>query len=99
VSQRRRELGIRVALGARPSELATLVQREGLWLAGIGVGLGLLGARAATSLLAGMLFGVQPGDLATLAAVAVLLIVVTAAAAWLPARRAAHMDPLESLRP
>ncbi|HEX6057835.1 MAG TPA: ABC transporter permease [Gemmatimonadaceae bacterium] len=98
VAQRTREIGIRVALGARPGDVARLVVRAGLLLAVTGVVLGLAGALALTRLLEGLLYGVEPSDPATLAAASLLLLAVAALAALLPARRAAGVDPMQALR-
>jgi putative ABC transport system permease protein len=98
VAQRTRELGIRMALGARPHDVLSLVVREGMLLAGLGIVLGIGGAFAATRLLASLLFGVTPTDPVTLASVAALLGAVALLACWLPARRAARVDPVEALR-
>jgi putative ABC transport system permease protein len=98
VSQRRREIGIRMALGARSSDMVGLVVREGVALAAIGLALGLAGAFALTRFLTSQLFGVAPTDPATFAAVAVLLALVALAATAAPARRAAAVDPMVALR-
>ena len=98
VSQRTREIGIRVALGARCRDVARLVFREGLILAGAGIAIGLGGAFAWTRLLRSLLFEVTPTDPATLLSVACLLLAVAAVATFLPARRAARIDPLIALR-
>jgi len=98
VLQRTREIGIRVALGARPRQVVMPVVREGLLLALAGVGLGVIGSIAATRLLAAFLFGVPPGDPLTYAAVAVLLLAVALLATYIPSRRAAHVDPVTALR-
>jgi hypothetical protein len=98
VSQRTRELGVRIALGADAADIVAMVLREALSLAGIGIAVGAVAAVAATRALRGLLFGVQPGDPATLGATALLLAVVAIAAAYLPARRAATTDPVEALR-
>jgi ABC-type antimicrobial peptide transport system permease subunit len=98
VSQRRREIGIRMALGARASDLVGLVVREGLGLAGVGLALGLAGAFGLTRFLSSQLFGVAPTDPATFAAVATLLAVVALAATIAPAHRAASVDPIVTLR-
>jgi ABC-type antimicrobial peptide transport system permease subunit len=98
VSQRRREIGIRMALGARASDLVGLVVREGLGLAGVGLALGLAGAFGLTRFLSSQLFGVAPTDPATFAAVATLLAIVALAATIAPARRAASVDPIVTLR-
>jgi putative ABC transport system permease protein len=98
VSQRRREIGVRMALGARWTGLVASIVREGLTLAAVGVGLGLAGAFALTRFLSSQLFGVAPTDRATFAAVAVLLTLVALAATLAPARRAALVDPIVALR-
>jgi putative ABC transport system permease protein len=98
VAQRRRELGIRLALGARPSKLAAMVVRNGAALALVGIVSGLAVALAMTRFLSGFLFGVTPNDPATLALVVVTLGGAALVASWLPARRAARTDPVEVLR-
>jgi putative ABC transport system permease protein len=98
VAQRTREIGVRVAVGARMRDVVRLVLGGGLRLALLGIGIGLAGAFAATRLMSGMLYGVAPADPATLAAVAATLLATALFACWLPARRAAHVDPVEALR-
>jgi hypothetical protein len=98
VSQRRREIGIRMALGARTADMVGLIVREGLGLAAVGLALGLAGAFALTRFLTTQLFGVTPTDAATFTVVAALLAVVALAATAAPARRAAAVDPLVALR-
>jgi putative ABC transport system permease protein len=98
VGQRMNELGLRVALGASPGDIMGLVMRQGLWMALIGVGVGLAVSVAATQLLQKMLFGVKPFDPLTYGAVASILIGVALAATYLPARRATRVDPLVALR-
>jgi len=98
VSQRTQEIGIRVALGARCRDVARLVFREGLILAGAGIAIGLGGAFALTRLLRSLLFEVTPTDPATLLSVACLLLAVAAVATFVPALRAARIDPLRALR-
>jgi putative ABC transport system permease protein len=98
VTQRRREIGVRMALGAQPGDVLRQVLGRGMRLALIGIGAGLLGALALTRVLQGMLFEVQPHDPLTFAAVPLLLIAVTALACWFPARRAAKLHPMEALR-
>src|SRR5436190_4599496 len=95
---RRNELGIRLALGAPKANILWLVLGQGLRLAGVGVAIGLLGALALTRFLRGLLFGIDPTDPATLIAISFLLIAVASLACWLPARRAARVDPMEALR-
>ncbi len=97
-SRRTRELGVRVALGARPGDVRRLVVGAGARLAGLGVALGLALAAAVTRALAGSLYGVSPTDPAVLAAVAAALGGAALLASWLPARRAARVAPTEALR-
>jgi putative ABC transport system permease protein len=98
VHVRTREIGVRVALGATRRQVARLVVRDALVMAGLGVLVGLAAAAALTSVLRSLLFGVQPGDPATYLAVAAILLAVALAAAWLPARRATSVDPVVALR-
>jgi putative ABC transport system permease protein len=98
VGQRTGELGLRLALGAPVSQVAELVLKDSLGMAGVGVGIGLVGALALTRTLESLLFGVRPMDPVTLLSVALLLLVLTLAATWVPARRAMRIDPAEALR-
>src|SRR6478609_1695479 len=98
VSQGTRELGIRMALGATQPAILRLVIRQGLVLALCGVGLGLIAAIAFARLVSGLLFGVRSTDPVTFAAIAVLLTAVDMLASYIPARRAARIDPMISLR-
>jgi putative ABC transport system permease protein len=98
VAQRRRELGIRMALGARAADIRSLVVGQAVALGAIGVAIGLAGVLAVTRLLASLLFGVSAIDPPTFAAVCALLLTVVAAAAYLPARRATRVDPMIALR-
>jgi putative ABC transport system permease protein len=98
VSRRTQEIGIRMALGAGPAEVLRAVLGEGLALSAAGIAIGLAAALLLTRLLARLLFGVTPTDLATFAAVAGLLVAVAAIASWLPARRAMRVDPVLALR-
>ena len=98
VSQRRREIGIRLALGAQVTDIRRLFMRRGLVLAGIGVAIGLGGAAGSTRLMRSLLFGISPLDPITFAAVPVVLGAAAVLASYLPARRAAAVDPIETLR-
>jgi putative ABC transport system permease protein len=96
--QRTREIGVRMALGARPRDISRLVLGESLALAAAGAALGLAGAAASGRLLSSLLFGVRPGDPVTLAASAAALALVALGSAFAPARRASRLDPLVALR-
>jgi len=98
VSQRTREVGIRMALGARRGDVQRLVLRQGMKLAGMGMGFGLIGALAAAQLLRGLLFGISPADPVTFLIVPPFMLSVAFVACWLPARRAARVDPIVALR-
>jgi putative ABC transport system permease protein len=98
VAQRQRELGIRVALGADRKRIVGLVLREGLTLACLGVVLGLAGALAASQMVKGMLYNVRAIDPVAFGAVPIMLMLVAAAAVYLPARRAARVEPMRVLK-
>jgi predicted permease len=98
VSQRQREIGIRLALGAQRRDVLHMVLRQGGKMAVLGVAIGMCGALGVTRLMTSLLFGVSPVDPSTFAAVAALLIVVTLAATYLPGRRATRVDPMVALR-
>jgi predicted permease len=98
VARRTGEIGIRMALGAGRGEVLWMVMREALLVAAAGTALGVPAALAATRLVQSSLFGIKPNDPATIAGAAVALLAVAAFAAWIPARRAAHVDPLTALR-
>jgi predicted permease len=98
VSQRTREIGIRLALGAQQGELKRMFVRHGLVLAGVGVAIGLGAAVGLTRLMSSLLFGISPMDPATYIAMPMLLVMAASLASYLPARRAAAVDPVEALK-
>jgi predicted permease len=98
VSQRTREIGIRLALGAEARAVRLMVVRQGLVLAGIGVAIGLIAASGLMQLMRSLLFGISPLDPPTYAAVPVVLALAAVLASYLPARRAAAVDPVEALK-
>jgi putative ABC transport system permease protein len=98
VSQTTHDMGVRLALGARPGNIVGLVVRQGMTLAAIGIVGGLLGALALTRVMTSLLFGVSATDAATFSAVAVMLAGVALAATVIPALRAAGVDPMVALR-
>jgi predicted permease len=98
VSMRTREFGVRIALGAQPRSVAAMVTREGLLLTAGGVLAGLALFVLVARFLRSLLYGVEPSDPLTLAAVTVTLVAIAALASWIPARRAARLDPMQALR-
>jgi macrolide transport system ATP-binding/permease protein len=98
VSQRTREIGVRMALGAQRSSVYQLIMTEAGWLVGAGIAAGLLCSIAAATLIRGLLFGVRTWDAATLAAVSAVLASAAMLASYIPARRAAQIDPMVALR-
>jgi putative ABC transport system permease protein len=98
VAQRRHEMSLRLALGARPAQVVRLIVGEGVRLALVGVGLGIATALVGARILAGLLYHVDPIDAPTFAVTAVLLAAVAGAASYLPARRAGRLDPMRALR-
>ncbi len=98
VSQKTREIGIRLALGAQHSELKRMFVLHGLKLTASGVALGLVAALGLTRLMSAVLFGVSPFDPVTYLIMPLILLAVTLAASYLPARKAAHVDPVEALK-
>jgi len=98
VSQRRGEIGVRMALGAHAGQVGRMVVGQSLRVAAVGIAIGLAGALATTRVMQSLLFNVSPTDPATLAGVTVVLVILGAAAAYVPARRATQVDPVEVLR-
>jgi ABC-type antimicrobial peptide transport system permease subunit len=98
VGQRRREIAIRMAIGASSSSVARSVVMESLVLASVGCLAGALGVAAVSRLATSMLFGIAPQDPVTLGTTAVVLLAVVLAASWFPSRRAANIDPVSAMR-
>ena len=98
VSQRTREIGVRGAIGASRGQIIGLIVKQGLWKTGVGVGIGLIGAFLLSRSMTSLLFGVKPTDPLVYVAVSFVLIAVALLASYLPARRAAKIDPLVALR-
>jgi len=98
VAERKKEIGIRIALGARPSEVRSMVLAQGLKLTAIGLALGLAGAAGATRLIQGFLFGVRASDPLTYATTCAAFLAIAILASYLPARRAMRLDPIVTLR-
>ena len=98
VEQDTRDIGVRLALGAERGAILRMVVRRGMLLTSVGIAAGLVAALAASRLLTGMLYGVEPGDPATYATVATVLGGIALVASYLPARRATRVDPIVALR-
>jgi predicted lysophospholipase L1 biosynthesis ABC-type transport system permease subunit len=98
VHRRRREIAIRLAIGATRAGVVAALVRDGAQLAVVGAVIGVAASAGTGGLLTALLYGVAPGDLLTLAAVALMVVGLSVCAAWLPARRAAAIDPAEALR-
>ena len=98
VTRRRKEIGIRIALGARPVQVTGMVMAETALPVALGIGMGIAGALALTGIAEKMLFGVKPTDPVTFAGAGVLLATLAAAAAYLPSRTASRVSPVETLR-
>ncbi|HTE45425.1 MAG TPA: FtsX-like permease family protein, partial [Gemmatimonadaceae bacterium] len=98
VTLRTRELGVRIALGAQPQAVAMMMTNHGLVLTALGVGGGLLLFAVVARFLRSFLYGVAPGDPVTLLSASLLLVTIAALASWIPAQRAARLDPANALR-
>ena len=98
VTQRRQEIGVRIALGAQRGDVLSLVLRQGATLAVVGIAIGGVGALFLTRLLKGLVYGVSTTDPIAFGGVIVLLTVVALLASWLPAQRATRVDPMNALR-
>jgi ABC-type antimicrobial peptide transport system permease subunit len=98
VGQRSREIGLRMALGAQRSDILRLILRKGLVLAAVGIVAGVIIAEATASMMASLLYGVHPHDLLVFVSVPILLFMVAVLASYIPARRAAKVDPMAALR-
>jgi predicted lysophospholipase L1 biosynthesis ABC-type transport system permease subunit len=98
VSLRQREIGVRIALGAQPAQVQRMISRNGVGLAALGVVIGVVAAIGVTRFLRSLLYDVSPTDPVTLIGTCVVLLLVALVASWIPARRAAAVDPAEALR-
>jgi ABC-type antimicrobial peptide transport system permease subunit len=98
VARQTRDIGIRIALGAKPGQVAREILHVALLLAVAGVAVGLPAALAAARIIRSKLYGIEPNDPVTLLVTAILLLAVAVVAAWIPARRASHVDPMVALR-
>ena len=98
VANRRNEIGIRLALGAQPGQVRGMILRESTWLAVVGIAVGVVAALALTRLVKSMLYGISPSDPLTLIGGTILLLLVALGASWIPARRAAGVQPMDALR-
>jgi len=98
VANRRNEIGIRLALGAQPGQVREMILRESAILTLVGIGAGVGAALGLTRLVKAMLYGIQPNDPASIALGVFILLSVALAASWIPARRAAGVQPMEALR-
>jgi ABC-type antimicrobial peptide transport system permease subunit len=98
VTQRSREIGIRMALGARRREVRTMFLRQGLGLSALGIAIGLVVALALTRFLSSLLFGIGPTDVVCYIAAIAVILAAAALASYLPARRASAIDPMQTLK-
>jgi ABC-type antimicrobial peptide transport system permease subunit len=98
VTERTREIGVRMALGAAPRQVLVMVLGSAARLVGVGLGIGVIAALALTRSLSSLLFGVAPEDGTTMALVLMMLTAIALLASWLPARNAARVSPIDALR-
>jgi ABC-type antimicrobial peptide transport system permease subunit len=98
VTRRTQEIGIRMALGAARGEVLAMVLRDSMFMVAAGIGVGVPAALALMQLVRYLLYGIAPNDPASFVVAAVLMLLVAAVAAWVPARRAARVDPMQALR-
>jgi ABC-type antimicrobial peptide transport system permease subunit len=98
VARRTAEIGIRLALGARRATVQWMVLRQSLWMVALGLAIGIPAALALTRFVRSILYGIQPTDPASFVVAAILITAVGAVAAWIPARRASRVDPIQALR-
>lgn len=98
VSQRTKEIGVRIALGAQARDVLRMIVRQGMTVAAIGAGVGVIGSLAVTRVMSSLLFGVSARDFLTFSVIALLLLMAAFLACWIPARRATKVDPMEALR-
>jgi len=98
VAQRTNEIGIRVALGALPRQVLTMVLREGMWISAAGIACGIGASIFTARLVQSLLYGLKANDLVVFTGAALLLVLVGLAASWIPARRAAGVEPMQALR-
>jgi ABC-type antimicrobial peptide transport system permease subunit len=98
VAQRSREIGIRMALGAKSGQVRTMFLRQGLALSAVGLGVGLVAALVLTRLMSSLLFGIESTDVVTYVAAIGVILAAAALASYLPARRASAIDPVETLK-
>ncbi len=98
VGERTREMGVRLAMGARPEDVFRIILRRASWLTAAGVGTGLVLAFGLAHLVANLLRGVRPDDPLVFASITGVIVAIALGSSWIPARRAAHIDPMKALR-
>ena len=98
MTQRTAEIGVRLALGAEPAEVTRMILRQGGMVALAGLAIGLAAALAGSRVIESLLYGISPRDPGVFATMSVTLLAIALLACWLPARRAAHLNPLDALR-